>query len=215
MHSQCNTRPTVMFPAVQHHPLSSTKLYWSMCNEDRITWFTSYQTMQNSLAFQPRGLTQNFCKTSTGWYWYLRMVELRQPGSTESLRQLTLDDNIVYIVSQQTMIDVARHGRFIHRKCSQSSLNTTSSHASHDQRIVTVTTLIMITTEALSALNVRKTRKRFSHLCASAVKTWNLLKWARVSGSQPLVSRSSPYSKDMWGRYCCLTCFLSNCRYVP
>jgi len=25
--------------------------------------------------------------------------------------------------------------------------------------------------------------------------------------SQPLVGRSSPYCKDMWGRYCCLTCF--------
>ena len=117
-----------------------------------LTWFTSYQTMQNSPAFQPRGLMQNFCKMSTGWYRYLRMVELRQPGSTESLRQLTLDDNIVDIMSQQTMIDIARHGRFIHRKCSQSSLNATSRHASHDQCIVTVTTLITITTEALSAI---------------------------------------------------------------
>ena len=33
--------------------------------------------------------------------------------------------------------------------------------------------------------------------------------------SQPLVGRSSPYYGDMWRRYCCLTSFFSNCRYMP
>jgi len=32
--------------------------------------------------------------------------------------------------------------------------------------------------------------------------------------SQPLVGWSSPYCKDRWGRYCCLTSF-SDCRYAP
>jgi len=33
--------------------------------------------------------------------------------------------------------------------------------------------------------------------------------------SQPLVGRSSPYCGDMWRRYCCLTCFFSDCWYMP
>ena len=37
---------------------------------------------------------------------------------------------------------------------------------------------------------------------------WNLLGCPKLTKrSQPLVSRSSPYCKDMWGRYCCLTNF--------
>ena len=53
------------------------------------------------------------------------MVELWQAGSTESLRQLALDDNVVDIVSQKTMINVARHRRLVHRKRSQCRLDTT------------------------------------------------------------------------------------------
>jgi len=48
-------------------------------------------------------------------------------------------------------------------------------------------------------------------LCSNAAKTRNPLKFAWVpkltKRSQPLVGRSSPYCKDMWGRYCCLTSF--------
>jgi len=37
---------------------------------------------------------------------------------------------------------------------------------------------------------------------------WNLLGCPKLTKrSQPLVGRSSPYCKDMWGRYCCLTSF--------
>ena len=37
---------------------------------------------------------------------------------------------------------------------------------------------------------------------------WNLLGCPKLTKwSQPLVGRSSPYCKDMWGRYCCLTTF--------
>jgi len=37
---------------------------------------------------------------------------------------------------------------------------------------------------------------------------WNLLGCLKQPNrSQPLVGRSSPYSEDMWGRYCCLTSF--------
>jgi len=37
-------------------------------------------------------------------------------------------------------------------------------------------------------------------LCSNAAKTGN---------------RSSPYYKDMWKRYCCLTSSFSDCRYMP
>jgi len=47
--------------------------------------------------------------------------------------------------------------------------------------------------------------------CSNAAKTRNPLKLAGVpklmKRSQPLVGRSSPYCRDMWGRYCCLTIF--------
>ena len=37
---------------------------------------------------------------------------------------------------------------------------------------------------------------------------WNLPGCPKLTKrSQPLVGRSSPYCKDMWGRYCCLTSF--------
>ena len=37
---------------------------------------------------------------------------------------------------------------------------------------------------------------------------WNYLGCTKLTKqSQPLVTRSSPYCKDMWGRYCCLTSF--------
>jgi len=48
-------------------------------------------------------------------------------------------------------------------------------------------------------------------LCNNAAKKRNPLKFAGVpqtnERSQLLVGRSSPYCKDMWGRYCCLTIF--------
>ena len=46
-------------------------------------------------------------------------------------------------------------------------------------------------------------------LCSNAAKMRNPLKFAGVpqtnERSQPLVGQSSPYCKDMCGRYCCLT----------
>ena len=45
---------------------------------------------------------------------------------------------------------------------------------------------------------------------------WNLQGWPKLANkSQPLVGRSSPYYEDMWRRYCCLTSFFSDCRYMP
>ena len=49
-------------------------------------------------------------------------------------------------------------------------------------------------------------------LCSNAAKTRKCpLKFAGcpklTKRSQPLVGRSSPYCKGMWGRYCCLTIF--------
>jgi len=44
---------------------------------------------------------------------------------------------------------------------------------------------------------------------------WNLLRCLKLTNRyQPLVGRSSPYCKDVWRRYCCLTNF-SDCRYMP
>ena len=48
--------------------------------------------------------------------------------------------------------------------------------------------------------------------CSNAAKTRNPLKLAtgcrkQPNRSQPLVGRSSPYCKDTWRTYCCLTSF--------
>jgi len=45
---------------------------------------------------------------------------------------------------------------------------------------------------------------------------WNWL-WCPKLGniSQLLVGQSSPYCKDIWRRYCHLTSFFSDCRYMP
>jgi len=45
---------------------------------------------------------------------------------------------------------------------------------------------------------------------------WNLQRCLKhANRSQPVVCWSSPYCKNMWGRYCCLTIFFRNCQYVP
>ena len=45
--------------------------------------------------------------------------------------------------------------------------------------------------------------------CSNAAKTRNLLKFAGVSQTNETISATSgsPYCKDMWRRYCCLTSF--------
>jgi len=45
---------------------------------------------------------------------------------------------------------------------------------------------------------------------------WNVQASPKLANrSQPLVGRSSRYYEDMWRRYCCLTSFFSDCRYMP
>jgi len=45
---------------------------------------------------------------------------------------------------------------------------------------------------------------------------WNLQGCPKLPTScPPLVGRSSPYYEDMSRRYCCLTTFFSDCRYMP
>jgi len=54
--------------------------------------------------------------------------------------------------------------------------------------------------------------------CSNAAKTRNPLKYAGVPQTpEPIsaISQSSPYSEDMWRRYCCLTSFFSDCQFVP
>jgi len=55
--------------------------------------------------------------------------------------------------------------------------------------------------------------------CSNTAKMQNQLKFAGcpklMNRTQPLVGLSSPYCEDMWGRYCCLTSFFFDCRYVP
>jgi len=44
---------------------------------------------------------------------------------------------------------------------------------------------------------------------------WNMMGCPKPANrSQQLVGRSSPYCKDIWRRYCCLTIF-PDCRYLP
>ena len=64
---------------------------------------------------------------------------------------------------------------------------------------------------ALCSTPQRLADARYWMPCSNAAKTRNRLKFAGVpqttGWSQPLEGRSSPYCKDMWRRYCCLTSF--------
>ena len=55
--------------------------------------------------------------------------------------------------------------------------------------------------------------------CSNAAKKRNPLKSAEVCQTNERISaasrRSSPYCRNMWGTYCCLTSFFLDCRYVP
>jgi len=45
---------------------------------------------------------------------------------------------------------------------------------------------------------------------------WNLLECPKLlNRSHTLVGQSSPYADNMWGRYCCLTSFFSDCWCMP
>jgi len=65
--------------------------------------------------------------------------------------------------------------------------------------------------------------------CSNAATTQNALKFAARTRNplnlpgcpklanryQLLVGRSSPYCAHTWRRYCCITSFFSDCRYMP
>ena len=63
-----------------------------------------------------------FCVALRAWP-YLRVVELWQPRGAEAFWQLALDDHLLHLVAQQLVVDVARHGRLVHRKRLHSSLH--------------------------------------------------------------------------------------------
>lgn len=54
---------------------------------------------------------------------YLRMVEVRKSLCCEALRQLTFDNDILHLVTQELVIDVARDGGFIHSKSLEGTLH--------------------------------------------------------------------------------------------
>lgn len=51
------------------------------------------------------------------------MIEVGQALGSEALWQLALDGNILDFVAQQFVVNVARDGGFIHRKCLQGTLH--------------------------------------------------------------------------------------------
>jgi len=55
--------------------------------------------------------------------------------------------------------------------------------------------------------------------CSNETKTRKPLKLTGVPQTNETISAasrlSSPYCGDMWRKYCCLTSFFSDCRYVP
>lgn len=58
------------------------------------------------------------------WGSDLRVIEVRQALCSEAFGQLTLDDDILHLVAQQLVVDVARHGRLVHSKGLQGTLHS-------------------------------------------------------------------------------------------
>lgn len=54
---------------------------------------------------------------------HLGVVKVREALSSEAFGQLALDDHILYLMSQQFVVDVTRHWSLIHSKCLQSTLH--------------------------------------------------------------------------------------------
>lgn len=55
----------------------------------------------------------------------LWVIEVRQALSSEALWQLALDGDILHLVTQQLMVNVARHRGLVHSKCLQGALHPT------------------------------------------------------------------------------------------
>lgn len=53
----------------------------------------------------------------------LRVIEVGQAGGSETLRQLAFDCDILHLVTQQFVVDVARNRGLVHRKCLQGTLH--------------------------------------------------------------------------------------------
>lgn len=56
---------------------------------------------------------------------YLRVVEVWQALRSEAFGQLAFDDDIFHLMTQQLVIDVARHRGLIHSKRLQGALHST------------------------------------------------------------------------------------------
>lgn len=51
------------------------------------------------------------------------MVEVREPLGREAFGQLAFDDDILHLVAQQFVVNVARHRGLVHCKCFQGTLH--------------------------------------------------------------------------------------------
>jgi len=62
---------------------------------------------------------------------------------------------------------------------------------------------------------LRKSTLPLNDICVGVKGLAHLHPGVKSVDQEKLVGRSSPYYNDMWGRYCCLTSFFSDCRYMP
>lgn len=53
----------------------------------------------------------------------LRVIEVRQARGSKTLGQLAFDGDILHLVAQQFVVDVARHRGLVHCKCLQGALH--------------------------------------------------------------------------------------------
>lgn len=53
----------------------------------------------------------------------LRVIEVREAGGSETLWQLALDCDVLHLVTQQFVINVARYRGLVHCKCPQGALH--------------------------------------------------------------------------------------------
>lgn len=58
----------------------------------------------------------------------LWVIEVRQALSSEALWQLALDGDILYLMAQQFVVNVARHGGLVHGKCLQGALHPAATN---------------------------------------------------------------------------------------
>lgn len=114
------------------------------------TWYYQYQVFKwTQLILFPAVMFMSWWLTSlwagiTGNQCWVRsdlwVIEVGQALGSEALWQLALDGDILNLVAQQFVVNVARHGGLVHRKCLQGTLHSAATQIQMSLSLICIIT---------------------------------------------------------------------------